>query len=85
MAKFKKSVINYIKINLFFKKLEKYTILVELKCGTTCNGILKGIDDYFNILLNKAIITNSNGNLFDEALLIFIKGKAVRYLRFLDI
>ena len=84
MVRHKKSLINYIKINLFFKKINKCTILVELKCGTTCNGILKGIDDYFNLLLNKVIITNSNGDLFSEALLVLIKGKAVRFLRFLE-
>jgi small nuclear ribonucleoprotein (snRNP)-like protein len=49
-----KHLINsYLKYNLLFKKLKKFIILVELKCGTTCNGILKGIDDYFNILINE--------------------------------
>nr|UXY87571.1 small nuclear ribonucleoprotein D-like protein [Cryptomonas curvata] len=80
-----KNLINYyLKNNLFFKKFTIYIVLVELKCGTTCSGLLKGIDDYFNILINQVIITASNGKVFYEALVVFIKGKAVRYLRILE-
>nr|UXY88068.1 small nuclear ribonucleoprotein D-like protein [Cryptomonas curvata] len=77
----KNLVFNSVKITLFLKKIKESNVLVELKTGITCNGKLKGIDDYFNILLDKVIITSSNGELFKEALLVFIKGKAVRSLR----
>jgi small nuclear ribonucleoprotein (snRNP)-like protein len=71
------------KITLISKKTKESIILVELKNGMTCNGILKGIDDYLNILLHKAIITMPDGKLFIEVLLVFIKGNKIRLLRFL--
>jgi small nuclear ribonucleoprotein (snRNP)-like protein len=75
--------LNSIKITLFLKKIKESNILVELKTGITCNGKLKGIDDYFNILLDKVIITSSNGESFKEVLFVLIKGKAIRSLRIL--
>ena len=80
-----KHLINsYLKYNLLFKKLKKFIILVELKCGTTCNGILKGIDDYFNILINEVIITSSNGEFFYESLIVLVRGRAVRCIRLME-
>ena len=76
-------IFNINNFGSFSKISKKAAILIELKCGTTCNGSLEGIDDYFNVLLNKVIITAPNGHYFKEALIVLIKGKTIRCVRML--
>nr|UXY87084.1 small nuclear ribonucleoprotein D-like protein [Cryptomonas sp.] len=76
-----KSTFDLFNIISSFKSAKGLTVLIELKCGSSCNGILIGIDEYFNAILDKVTITSPDGVNFKEALGVLVKGKTIRYLR----
>ena len=71
----------YSNINIILKKKRFYHILLELKGGIICNGKFRRVDEFMNLLLEKALMTTKNGFYFKEIPLIFVKGTMIKIIQ----
>ena len=61
------------------KAAEGRPVLVELKDGSTLNGILVLVDDRTNIKIKDAVLTSRDGDSFQQVPLCTIRGHAIKY------
>lgn len=54
-------------------------MLVELKDGTTLNGMLEKVDTYMNVILKEVVETNPDGDKFTRLAEVFARGNNVRH------
>lgn len=52
-------------------------MMVELKDGTTLNGLLNTVDTYMNVILNEVVQTNADATVFERMPEVFARGNNV--------
>jgi U6 snRNA-associated Sm-like protein LSm4 len=56
-------------------------VAVELKTGATYNGVLASADQWMNLVLVDAVLTNATGTYFQKSPEVCVRGNSVRTIR----